>query len=103
MKNHVCDKSQDNDADWSRWRYGRIVEIRGGLDVERDLMRFVRLVMEWAVNLNLLHLDAAVTCKDCISTVQQSPSVVLYGFPECKVPSIRSCAISRMGYLRLFG
>jgi hypothetical protein len=95
--NHVCDKAQDDesedDADleplavWEdhfEHRHLQRVEIRGGLDVERDLMRFVRLVMEWAVNLKLLHLDAAVTCKHCISTVQQSPSVVLYGFPECK-------------------
>lgn len=94
--NHVCKLAQDDfgdsDADLEReepedhfiHRHLQTVEIRGGLDVKKDLMRFVRLIMGRAVNLKLLHLNGAVTCKDCIFTVQHSPFVVLYGFPECK-------------------
>lgn len=93
---HICNKAENDESDdeddedlesvGRHFEHRRLqsAEIHGGLDAAKDLKSFVRLIMEGAVNLKLLHLNAAVTCSDCISTVQQSPSVVWYGFPECK-------------------
>jgi hypothetical protein len=94
--NHVCDKAQDDesedDADleplavWEdhfEHRHLQRVEIRGGLDVERDLMRFVRLVMEWAVNLKLL-------CRGDMQALHLHRAAVPFGCPV-RVSRVQGC------------
>ncbi|CAL5089223.1 unnamed protein product [Urochloa decumbens] len=64
-------------------RHLRTVEIRGGIDPGRHA-GFVRLVLERAVNLELLVLDARITCADCLKAKERDPSLVLSEFPEDK-------------------
>lgn len=61
----------------------RAVRISGGIDAGKHA-RFARLVMERAVSLEVLVLDAKITCKRCFDAQRQDPSTVLSNFPEDK-------------------
>jgi hypothetical protein len=63
-------------------RHLRTVEICGGIDPGRH-SRFLRWVVERAVDLELLVLDAAVTCAGCVAAKEKDdPSFALSKFPE---------------------
>ncbi|CAN6213468.1 unnamed protein product [Urochloa humidicola] len=99
--NHVCcwpddagdnkDNDRDNIRDQPKWElpqgfrhhHLRCLRISGGIDAGKD-GRFARLVIERAVSLELLVLDARIMCEGCIHAQRLDPSIVLSKFPEDK-------------------
>ncbi|KAF8731944.1 hypothetical protein HU200_015892 [Digitaria exilis] len=76
------------DLEWEvprgfRHSHLRVVRITGDIDARKHV-RFARLVMERAVSLEVLVLDAKITCKGCIDAQRQDPSIVLSHFPQDK-------------------
>jgi hypothetical protein len=59
------------------------MRVSGDIDDGKHV-RFMRLVMERAVRLELLVLDARVGCEGCVDAQRQDPSIVLSVFPEGK-------------------
>ncbi|CAN6165512.1 unnamed protein product [Urochloa humidicola] len=96
-KNHVCWRADaDNDdkgddvryPEWEvpqgfRHHHLRCLRVSGGIDAGKD-GRFARLVMERAVSLELLVLDARIMCEGCIDAQRLDPSIVLSKFSEDK-------------------
>ncbi|KAK3126652.1 hypothetical protein QOZ80_7AG0560030 [Eleusine coracana subsp. coracana] len=70
-------------SDGFEHRHLQAFKIRGGVDPDGDLS-FLRLVMERAVNLKLLLVNARVTCESCIVAKQKDPSFVASKFPGDK-------------------
>ncbi|KAL6594949.1 hypothetical protein ACP70R_048052 [Stipagrostis hirtigluma subsp. patula] len=90
--NHVCrpgDEDRDIQAlDWEvphgfKHHHLRFACVRGGIDAGKDA-RFVRLLMERAVNLELLVLRGRIACKGCIAVRRQDAAAVLSMLPEDK-------------------
>jgi hypothetical protein len=93
-EHHACrepdDKREIDDlVEWdvpAGFRHHRLRELRfaGGIDVGKKDVGFARLVVERAVNLELLVLDARVTCEECVAAQRRDPTIVLSKFPEDK-------------------
>ena len=68
------------------FRHHRLEElcISGGISAGKKDVGFARLVMERAVSLKLLELDARITCEGCVAAQRRDPSIILSRFPEDK-------------------
>lgn len=67
-----------------RHHYLEELRIGGGIGAEKKDVGFARLVMERAVSLELLVLDARMRCEGCVAARRRDPSIVLSRFPEDK-------------------
>ncbi|KAL6595135.1 hypothetical protein ACP70R_048238 [Stipagrostis hirtigluma subsp. patula] len=90
--NDICMEPDDDkdmeELEWEvppgfRHRHLRELRVYGDIDATKDV-RFARLVMERAVNLERLVLDARITCEECVAAQRQDPSVLLSKFPKDK-------------------